>query len=84
VLTPLQQRIALLVASLPEAEGFALAGAGALVVHGYIDRQTRDLDYFTTPARQAQVQRLGAALERALAENAIESQRVRDLPSSSG
>jgi hypothetical protein len=62
VLTPLQQRIARLVASLPEAEGFALAGAGALVVHGYIDRQTRDLDYFTTPTRQAQVQRLGAAL----------------------
>ena len=45
MLTPLQHRIARLVASLPEAEGFALAGAGALVIHGYIDRQTRDLDY---------------------------------------
>ena len=80
MLTPLQERIARLVASLPEAEGFALAGAGALVVHGYIDRQTRDLDYFTTPARQAQVQRLGAALERALAEEGIRSHRLRDLP----
>jgi Nucleotidyl transferase AbiEii toxin, Type IV TA system len=80
VLTPLQQRIARLVASLPEAEGFALAGAGALVVHGYIDRQTRDLDYFTTPARQTQVQRLGAALERALTAEGVPSQRLRDLP----
>jgi hypothetical protein len=80
VLTALQQRIARLVASLPEAEGFALAGAGALVLHGYIDRQTRDLDYFTTPARQAQVQRLGAALEHALAEEGVPSQRLRDLP----
>jgi len=80
VLTPLQQRIARLVASLPEAEGFALAGAGALVVHGYIDRQTRDLDYFTTPRRQAQVQQLGAALERALTKVGVSSQRLRDLP----
>jgi hypothetical protein len=79
VLTPLQQRIARLVASLPEAEGFALAGAGALVVHGYIDRQTRDLDYFTTPTRQAQVQRLGSARTRAR-EEGVPSQRLRDLP----
>lgn len=80
MLTPLQQRIARIVSDLPEAEDFALAGAGALVVHGYIDRPTRDLDYFTTPAGQARVQQLGAALERALAQEGVPSQRLRDLP----
>lgn len=46
-----------------------------------IDRQTRDLDYFTTPARQAQVPtaRRGAA-RRALAEEGLSSRRLRDLP----
>jgi len=48
VLSPLQQRVASIVAQLPEAEGFALAGGGALIARGDIDRFTRDLDYFAT------------------------------------
>lgn len=44
LLTPLQERIAEIVIGLPEARGFALAGAGGLLVRGLIDRQTRDLD----------------------------------------
>jgi len=48
VLSPLQQRVAAVVARLPEADGFALAGGGALIARGDIDRATRDLDYFAT------------------------------------
>ena len=36
-----------MVAALPEARGFALAGGGALVVHGLTERSTNDLDFFT-------------------------------------
>jgi hypothetical protein len=32
--------------SLAEAEGFALAGGGALIAHEVVDRTTRDLDCF--------------------------------------
>lgn len=46
MLSPLQERIARIVASLPEAEGFALAGGAALIVRGDVDRETRDLDFF--------------------------------------
>jgi hypothetical protein len=46
VLTPLQRRIATIIGGLPEAELFALAGGGALIARGDVDRQTRDLDFF--------------------------------------
>ena len=46
MLSPLQQRIATIVAGLPEAEDFALAGGTALIVRGDVDRGTRDLDFF--------------------------------------
>jgi hypothetical protein len=40
VLTPFQERIAAIVAGLDEAEDFALAGGGALIVRGDVDRST--------------------------------------------
>jgi hypothetical protein len=43
-LSELQQRVAPLVLSLPEAEGFALAGGSALIAHEVVDRTTGDLD----------------------------------------
>jgi hypothetical protein len=46
VLSPLQERIAEIVAGLDEAEGFALAGGAALIARGDVRRQTRDLDFF--------------------------------------
>jgi hypothetical protein len=61
-LSRLQARIARTVAELPEAEGFALAGGGALVVLGIVDRPTEDLDYFAT-APEA-VDRLAPALQQ--------------------
>lgn len=50
MLSPLQARIAVVLARLPEAEGFALAGGAALIVHEVISRETRDLDFFTPSA----------------------------------
>ncbi len=53
--------------SLAEAEGFALAGGGALIAHEVVDRTTRDLDCFC-PTRAA-VDRLWPAIrDRLLSE----------------
>lgn len=63
-LSETQRRVATVVLSLPEADGFALAGGAALIVHGVIDRVTRDLDCFG-PSSEA-VDRLATAALRAL------------------
>lgn len=72
-LSLLQGRIARIVADIPEASEFALAGAGGLTVWGVVDRETRDLDYFATrpaavavllPALEAELERNGIAVER--------------------
>jgi Nucleotidyl transferase AbiEii toxin, Type IV TA system len=64
VLSDLQLRVARIIAGLTEAEGFALAGGAALIVHGDVERATRDLDFFgTTPDA---VNRLVPAAELAL------------------
>ena len=47
MLSDLQRRVAEIVAGLPEASGFVLAGGGALIARGDVDRLTRDLDFFT-------------------------------------
>lgn len=77
---PLQQRIARLVASLPEAEGFALAGQACSPSTA---TSTGKHEIWTTSRRRRgrrKVQRLGSALERALADEVIQSQRLWDLP----
>jgi hypothetical protein len=78
VLTALQERIAAIVATVPEASDFALAGGAALIVRGEVDRQTRDLDFFAT--NPAAVNELLPRLEEALqgAGMAVERQQVRD------
>lgn len=45
-LDPSQTEIAHLLFALPEANGYALAGGGALLASGTIDRPTRDIDAF--------------------------------------
>jgi len=47
-LTTAQTRVARLALALPEAAGFVLAGGGAMLAYGLVDRPTRDLDLFTT------------------------------------
>lgn len=64
MLSALQQRVALVLTDLPEAEGFALAGGGALIVRGAVERETHDLDFFVGEADA--VDRLLPALESAL------------------
>jgi hypothetical protein len=76
VLSALQERVARVVAALPEADGFALAGGAALVVAGVVDRSTRDLDFFGPSA--VDVDRLGDAVERALMAAGMEVRRERE------
>jgi hypothetical protein len=49
---------------LDEARDFALAGGGAMIVRGDIERQTRDLDFFGPTANA--VDQLVPAVDRAL------------------
>lgn len=65
MLTPLQERLAALVAGLPEARGFALAGGAGLAAHGLLQRATRDLDYFGPPQAGPEVALLARAIDRA-------------------
>lgn len=39
-LGPLQERVAALIAALPESEGFVLAGGAAMAAHGVLERTT--------------------------------------------
>ena len=64
MLSPLQEQVAAIIASLPEAEDFALAGGGALIVRGEIQRGTRDLDFFGLNA--AAVDRLAPVVQQQL------------------
>lgn len=77
-LTPLQAKVARTVAELPEAADFALAGGGALVVLGIVDRPTQDLDFFATEPDA--VERLGPVLERALTAQGLTVEARRVLP----
>lgn len=80
MLTPLQERIAQIVDSLPEASGFAMAGAGALTVHGLIERPTQDLDYFTVPGEGTSIVSMRDAVEESLSGAGLTTTRRRDLP----
>ncbi len=78
MLSLLQLRVARIVAGLAEADGFALAGGGALIVRGVTDRRTRDLDFFG-PSPDA-VDQLVPAVERALADDGLFAERLRVAP----
>jgi hypothetical protein len=78
VLSPLQQRVATILAALSEAENFALAGGAALIVRGDIDRKTRDIDFFGLSA--AAVDRLVPIAEKALRDSGLQVERVVESP----
>ena len=67
--------MARIVAALPEAERFALAGGAALVLARVVDRETRDLDFFGPSADE--VDHLADAVETALTEAGLNVQRER-------
>jgi len=78
VLTPLQERVAQIIASLEEAEDFALAGGAALIARGDVQRQTRDLDFFGLTG--AAVDRLVPAVELALRAAGLAVHRIQVNP----
>ncbi|HZD24140.1 MAG TPA: nucleotidyl transferase AbiEii/AbiGii toxin family protein [Acidimicrobiia bacterium] len=75
MLTPLQLQIRQIVASLPGAEDLALAGGGALIVHGIVDRETRDLDFFSSSPEK--VDQLLPFVEQALRDASLVVERLR-------
>jgi hypothetical protein len=78
MLNELQRRVARLMTGLIEAEDFALAGGAALIVHGIVDRSTRDLDDSATGSDA--VAGLVPALEAALHRDGLLVTRRRDAP----
>lgn len=74
MLTGLQERVARIVAGLAEADGFALAGGAAVIIHGVVDRATDDLDDFG--ATVDDVGRLARALAAALLGDELEVETV--------
>lgn len=46
-LDPLQDHIVRTALALPQARTLALAGGGAMIVHGFVSRATKDIDLFT-------------------------------------
>lgn len=74
MLSPLQRRVQRIISELPEAGAIALAGSGALIARGLVDRESRDVDFFTPHAHE--IQRLLPALTTALAENGLAVERV--------
>ncbi len=69
MLSPLQRQILDGVGELPEATRFALAGGGALILQGTVERGTNDLDFFIGARDRAPgaIHRVVEATETALA-----------------
>lgn len=78
MLTALQRRVARRMAGLLEAESFALAGGAALIMHGLVQRATRDLDFFATASDA--VRGVVPILEEALRSDGLVVVRRRDFP----
>ena len=75
-LDPLQERIARIALALPQARTLALAGGGAMIAHGLVDRATRDIDLFTeVDADEALA--VAVALREALVTDGFE---IREAP----
>lgn len=78
MLSDLQRRIATILAELPEASGFVMAGGGAIIVRGAVHRLTRDLDYFTIDP--VEVDQLLPVLEDALRDAGLQVVREQAAP----
>lgn len=78
LLSAFQEEIARLLASLPEAEGFALAGGAALIADGVVARHTADLDFFGQESDA--VDHLGPAVEAAATAVGIAVEWLRRSP----
>jgi hypothetical protein len=72
------EAIARLALHLPEAERVALAGGGAMLVHGLVNRPTQDIDLFTPDP--AELARLVPALVAALRQQGYDVHLDRSTP----
>lgn len=77
-LDPLQDLIVRTASALPEAHTIALAGGGAMISHGFVDRATQDVDLFTE-IDDAEARDVTAALRSALRKRGLEA-RDADRP----
>ena len=77
-LDPLQDLIVRTASALPEAHTIALAGGGAMIAHGFVDRATQDVDLFTE-IDDAEARHVTAALRAALHDRGLDS-RDADRP----
>jgi len=78
-ITAFQREVAQAFFALPESRGFLLAGGGALIASGVIERETDDLDFFAPRAR-ASVPAAKAAFLRLCGERGWNAQVVIDSP----
>ena len=78
VLSALQRRVVELLAGIPEAAEFVLAGGAALIALGEVDRSTRDLDYFAV--EPAAVDRLAPMLASRLESAGLDIVHERVAP----
>jgi hypothetical protein len=78
MLSALQTTIVEIVSSVADVDGFALAGGGAMILLGLVDRKTRDLDFFARES--AAVNRVIPAVEAALQSAGLHVGRQIDQP----
>lgn len=71
-LDPLQDRIARTALGLPEARTLALAGGAAMIVHGFVNRETKDIDLFTEIDDREAVT-VAASLRQTLEQQGLET-----------
>lgn len=70
-LDPLQEQILRVAQALPESQSLALAGGGAMLAHGFVNRLTKDIDLFTD-RNVSEALAVARALRSALAERGLE------------
>lgn len=78
-LDPLQTRIARIALALPEGRTLALAGGAAMIAHGFVNRETRDIDLFTEVDDQEAV-RVAGALRQALEQAGLDTRDAERPP----
>ena len=78
LLTALQVRASRLFFSLPDSDGFAVAGGAALIARGLIDRPTQDVDLFLLDASKSGVSSAATAFEAAMDARSWPHERVID------
>ncbi|WP_165485358.1 nucleotidyl transferase AbiEii/AbiGii toxin family protein [Protofrankia symbiont of Coriaria ruscifolia] len=76
MITWLQRLVARTFFALPESAGFAVAGGAALNVRDLVNRPTRDLDLFTSPAPGMLISAVAAAYERSAQERGWTVRRI--------